>query len=951
MKRFLAGLIAVLMAITSVTPVFAESSSPTGNGSTTVTTPTDTPNNNLPNDNTEEPPKLNPEIVVGGVPSDGASVNKVEYSVGFKDCTKVSVNIEYNDYGRYYPYSSDISGTITRNGQYRITVKAKDANGSTLNYQRSFSVDSVNPTLNFYSDSNYYAIPFESLPIRTNKVNPFSVLISEDAVLYFNINGVDSSYKSKKNEKIVVPNLSEGENKISVYSVDNAGNKSEVYTKRITLKTTGPIIEISGVVEGGEYKSVSPVISVNEGKYEATIDGWKSFKSGDVISTDGNITLSVKATDNDGNVTKKVVKFRIDNTPPTISITQPVSYYEFSVMAPITINFSEEINLSTINASTIQLKNADTGRSEVIEFSSMTQKKSDSNYSNTHVVTIPINKLKEKSNYVLTINSKLIQDKVGNAVKTYYESDNVVKFKTRKYYGPVTVKSSNIDGGELGVTNKIEMNFSENILSNDLEKIAQRITLNNLTKGRVENVSVKYSDKKLYIDSKNGLSESCVYKIKIDRNAILSYDSVPMASDYEKEFKTSGLFNLLSKSPEGTCAEKRPGIKMNFSNPVDKKYINKSYFSLSESDNSNENKELDVSFRQENNGKTIVMIPDEPLKDDSSYTATVSDSIMDTYGVTLNSNEDIRFSFNTKIITKGAKPTDISWEQSSFTSIKLKFKDNSLGEDGYVVKVNNDDEQEIESVDGEGSYTEKEIILNEPLQDNSITIIPVINGDDNITDKVSISGVKLKLTKPSKAAEIKAKILSNGDIEWTWKDVPCDYKGENAYIMLRKSRFEKASMAKSSSGSYVEKIDYSKEKIIDNKIVRYISRCVNIEGQSGAPLESDMVKYTVKLPANPPKASVKKAEYSSEKISVDWVVSDIRRTATEFKVKLTNSQTGESIYSYDIKAEKGKNSYSINIMDYYQNVDKEVKYKVSVITKNSTGKEIESIAKELIFLD
>ncbi|MDE0564230.1 Ig-like domain-containing protein [Exiguobacterium sp. B2(2022)] len=86
---------------------------------------------------------------------------------------------------------------------------------------------------------------------------------------------------------------------------DKAGNVT-----KITFTIDKTAVEVQGVTEEGTYPSAQPTFS--EG--EATLNG-KPFTSGQVITTDGNYTLTV--TDRAGNQT--VVHFTIDATPPAVS--------------------------------------------------------------------------------------------------------------------------------------------------------------------------------------------------------------------------------------------------------------------------------------------------------------------------------------------------------------------------------------------------------------------------------------------------------------------------------------------------------------------------------------------------------------------------------------------------------------------------------------------------------
>ncbi|HCF58036.1 MAG TPA: hypothetical protein DFS52_08595, partial [Myxococcales bacterium] len=90
-----------------------------------------------------------------------------------------------------------------------------------------------------------------------------------------------------------------------------------------TIDTTAPAISISGVSDGQlGSQPVTPTFSATDANLDstaATLDG-VSFASGTTVSSEGEHTLVVTATDRAGNSASKTLHFTIDTTAPAISI-------------------------------------------------------------------------------------------------------------------------------------------------------------------------------------------------------------------------------------------------------------------------------------------------------------------------------------------------------------------------------------------------------------------------------------------------------------------------------------------------------------------------------------------------------------------------------------------------------------------------------------------------------
>lgn len=136
-------------------------------------------------------------------------------------------------------------------------------------------------------------------------------------------------------------------NNTTVYAkvYDLAGNVSDVAEKKITnIDKVAPVITVTGVENGQIYsKIVKPVISTDD--VDATVVTTLNDASydGKALVEEGSYILKVTATDKVGNVSEKVVSFKIDKTAPTITINGVVDgkIYNTDVKPEIVVNGKE----------------------------------------------------------------------------------------------------------------------------------------------------------------------------------------------------------------------------------------------------------------------------------------------------------------------------------------------------------------------------------------------------------------------------------------------------------------------------------------------------------------------------------------------------------------------------------------------------------------------------------
>src|SRR5205814_9172290 len=99
-------------------------------------------------------------------------------------------------------------------------------------------------------------------------------------------------------------------------------------TLRFLIDKPRPQFVVTGVQDGGIYNvNVTPTIQVTDAHLRtqtATLNG-QPFVSATAVTAEGDYTLVVAATDTAGNQATTTVRFTIDKTPPTVTITQPAA--------------------------------------------------------------------------------------------------------------------------------------------------------------------------------------------------------------------------------------------------------------------------------------------------------------------------------------------------------------------------------------------------------------------------------------------------------------------------------------------------------------------------------------------------------------------------------------------------------------------------------------------------
>ncbi|RJE82598.1 hypothetical protein D3P07_26620, partial [Paenibacillus sp. 1011MAR3C5] len=199
------------------------------------------------------------------------------------------------------------SGTeIVTEGAYTLVVTDAAGNETTVN----FAIDMTPPTITGVSEGGVYKSATPVFTEGTAKLNTVAFTSGTEIV-------TEGAY--------------------TLVVTDAAGNEATV---NFTIDTTPPTI--TGVSEGGVYKSATPVFTEGTAKLNTV-----AFTSGTEIVTEGAYTLVV--TDAVGN--EATVNFAIDMTPPTITGVSEGGVYKSAT--PVFTEGTAKLNTVAFTSGTV----------------------------------------------------------------------------------------------------------------------------------------------------------------------------------------------------------------------------------------------------------------------------------------------------------------------------------------------------------------------------------------------------------------------------------------------------------------------------------------------------------------------------------------------------------------------------------------------------------------------
>lgn len=228
-------------------------------------------------------------------------------------------------------------------GVHEINVSAKDAAGNvnTTNATVTVTVDTVAPSITIIS------------PVNTTYSNASIVLdvtSNQDANVTYSLNGAEnqSLYNLTTSGNTIITGT-EGENNITVYASDSAGNLN-YSTVNFTIDTTPPSLSVNPVTSPTNvtYQNITGIVSDGSGtgigavtvNGIAAINGTGYFYHNLTGLVLGNNTITVIATDLADNVATKTTYILVISEVPAITGYAPSSFVSDSTGATRTFNVS-----------------------------------------------------------------------------------------------------------------------------------------------------------------------------------------------------------------------------------------------------------------------------------------------------------------------------------------------------------------------------------------------------------------------------------------------------------------------------------------------------------------------------------------------------------------------------------------------------------------------------------
>jgi hypothetical protein len=241
-----------------------------------------------------------PQIAVTGVSNGGVYAGSVSPAATFQDANLVSATLAL-DGQSFVPGSP-----VTAEGMHALLAEAADCAGNQAQTSVTFQVDSSPPrvTIDVPACTRDPVLP----AVQVSDLNLAEVEKLLDGAAYTG-----------------GPVASEGSHTLVIRASDTAGNLTTA-SATFVVDVTAPVIHLAGVAEGGSYAGpVHPTATFQDANLASstlTLDA-QSFPSGSAVSDEGSHLLAATATDCAGNTSAGSRTFRIDATPPVISLEAP----------------------------------------------------------------------------------------------------------------------------------------------------------------------------------------------------------------------------------------------------------------------------------------------------------------------------------------------------------------------------------------------------------------------------------------------------------------------------------------------------------------------------------------------------------------------------------------------------------------------------------------------------
>ncbi|RBW42413.1 hypothetical protein DS885_15630, partial [Psychromonas sp. B3M02] len=210
-------------------------------------------------------------------------------------------------------------------GEIEISVSASDEAGHTDSATNSLEIDTTAPVVSVDS-----IITTDNTPMLTGSIDDPTavVIVTVNDVEYSATNNADGTWTLADN---TLPALDDGETVITVTASDAAGN-SATNTGTVEVDTTGLNVSIDALITNDTSPALSGsiddptatvIVTVNEIDYTAVNNGDGTWSlAADTLPelAEGNVEISVSASDEAGHTDSATNSIEIDTTAPVVSV-------------------------------------------------------------------------------------------------------------------------------------------------------------------------------------------------------------------------------------------------------------------------------------------------------------------------------------------------------------------------------------------------------------------------------------------------------------------------------------------------------------------------------------------------------------------------------------------------------------------------------------------------------
>ncbi|MDO9173603.1 MAG: Ig-like domain-containing protein, partial [Actinomycetota bacterium] len=234
------------------------------------------------------------------------------------------------DGGLFAACSSPYTTPSLTQGPHTVTVRHTDAAGNIGNASRSFIVDTIAPAAPVFT-----VPPADTIASSASGALEGTAEANSAFTLYY-MGFPAGAAQTSASGNWIFPSVGivvDGVYPLSGTATDAAGNESvQSVTRTITLDTTTPVVSITAPANGSRTLDTTPVVSftvtdANIGTTECAVDGGSATACGSPFTTpelsDGAHEITVRHTDQAGNVGSAMISLVIDTVLPVVTFSAP----------------------------------------------------------------------------------------------------------------------------------------------------------------------------------------------------------------------------------------------------------------------------------------------------------------------------------------------------------------------------------------------------------------------------------------------------------------------------------------------------------------------------------------------------------------------------------------------------------------------------------------------------